>query len=228
MKLNLVKANIFTIPNAARTVLNILKQPFFFTRCNGVVYMNEDMDKLDETAAAIASWWENTQADPTEENVAAYDAAWNAIKEFHGEEAAEQISRIHRDSAKEYREKQSTKEAREWLQTVWENLTEEQSDAMWEAGYRSRTAEAMFRAMTELDKEGVPGYSNYWGNSYDAAGIYGFLLGMEYGKKNRGKELGAMSDREKLIAEITEGLNDLDEKTLEVVRDYVLLPFAEE
>lgn len=37
-----------------------------------------------------------------------------------------------------------------------------------------------------------------------------------------------MSDREKLITEITEGLNDLDEKSLEVVRDYVLLPFVEE
>lgn len=183
MELKLEKANIFTIPNAARTVLNILKRPFFFTRCNGVVYMNEDMDKLDETAAAIASWWENTQADPTEENVAAYDAAWNAIKELHGEEAAEQISRIHRDSAKEYREKQSTKEAREWLQTVWENLTEEQDEAMWQAGYRSRVADAMWGAMRDLYKEGNGIYKNFWGDSSDAAATYGFLLGMEYGKK---------------------------------------------
>ena len=186
MKLNLVKANINNIPDAPRIVLNLRKQPFFFAQCKGVVCMNEDMDKLDETATAIKIWWESTQPDPTDESVAASDAAWNEIKKLHGVEAARQLSEVHRNAAKEYREKQSTKEAREWLHAVYKELTEEQIEAMRQAGYRCRVADAMWGAMKELYEEGNECYKNFWGDSSDAAGVYGFLLGMEYGKKMGG------------------------------------------
>lgn len=59
-------------------------------------------------------------------------------------------------------------------------------------------------------------------------GVASILLQKCGQKKRRTKEVRKMSDREKLIAEITEGLNDLDEKSLEMVREYVLLPFVGE
>lgn len=229
MKLNLVKANINTIPDGSRIVLSLRKQPFFFAYRKDVLYVNEDLADLGKIIPAIENLWECTGADPTEASSAAIDTAYDLIADLQGSEAASQLSSAWHSAATEYSKRKSKEEARTWLETVYEHLTEEQYDAMEDAGFKSRVVDdGMWMAMEAKYREGALEYEHYLSVSRHAAGVYGFLLGMEYGKKTRRKELGAMSDREKLIAEIAEGLNDLDEKSLEVVRDYVLLPFVEE
>ncbi len=228
MKLNLVKANINTIPDVPRAILGFLNEPFIFARYKDTVYMKEDLTDADRIVSAIEAMWENTVVEPSEDNTMAIDKAYDTVVELQGKTAAKQIDRIRCDMAKEYREKEATIEATAWIERVYENLTEEQADALWDGGYRTRIAEdGMWRAMVQIHKQDKSRYRNWSSASADAAGVYGFLLGMEYGKKISIKEPGAMSDREKLIAEIIEGLNDLDEKSLEVVREYVLLPFIE-
>lgn len=183
MELKLEKANICTIPDAPRVALAMLNEPFYFTRYKGVLYINEDLADMDKITAAIKRAWESVAADPTDESTNAGDDAFALIAELQGETAAGQFSRNLLNAAKEYREKQSTKEAREWILAVYEDWTEERDEAMWQAGYRSRVADAMHRAMGELYREGHGCYKNYWGDASDAAATYGFLLGMEYGKK---------------------------------------------
>lgn len=228
MKLNIVKANINTIPDASRAYLSILKEPFYFTYYKGVLYVNEDLADLEKIIPTIENLWECTSADPTEASSTAIDTAYDLIADLQGNEAASQISSTWHSAATEYSKQKSKEEARTWLETVYEHLTEEQYDAMENAGFKSRIVDnGMWMAMEAMYREGAWKYEHYLSVSRHAVGVYGFLLGMEYGKKSSTNEPGAMSDREKLIAEITEGLNDLDEKSLDMVRDYVLMPWLD-
>lgn len=185
MELKLEKANINTIPDAPRVVLAMLKEPFYFTRYKGVLYINEDLSGMDKITAAVKKAWESFAADPTDESMNASDDAYDLIAELHGETAAGQFNKYYLNAAKEYQDKLSTREAREWILTVYEDWTEERDEAMWQAGYRTRMANAMWQAMEELHREGH-GYDSYRNHAYDAAATYGFLLGMEYGKKMGG------------------------------------------
>lgn len=184
MKLNIVKANINTIPDASRVYLSILKEPFYFTYYKGVLYVNEDLADLEKIIPTIENLWECTSADPTEASSTAIDTAYDLIADLQGSKAASQLSSTWHSAATEYSKRKSKEEARTWLETVYEHLTEDQYDAMEDAGFKSRIVDdGMWMAMEAMYREGAWEYEHYLSVSRHAAGVYGFLLGMEYGKQ---------------------------------------------
>lgn len=192
MKLNLKQANIHSVPAFCRNMLKLSGKPFCFVVDNHTVYMNEDMENVEQTQEAIEEMWRNGLVDFTDSSSEAVSAAFDVIVKLQGEEAASQLNDIWTREMQMCSQRQSTKEARRWIEQTYENLTDAQTEALREAGYKSRIVEeGMWRAMREIRNERGTKSPFATSSTADAAGVYGFLLGMEYGKKASNREMEA-------------------------------------
>lgn len=57
MELNLVKVTFDQLDSAARCVLALKEQPFFFIRMQNTLYMNKDMKGIRKITAAVETMW---------------------------------------------------------------------------------------------------------------------------------------------------------------------------
>lgn len=182
MTLNLVKTTCADLDRAARCALDLRNKPFFFIRCQGTLYMNQNLNAAAELADAIKTMWKY-DCISNEEIEAEFDTAYTTIARIAGEEASRQAHSAWREMAEESRQRRAKAEALEWIASQYEAMDDARWDELHAAGYSSDFVhEGLWRAFSQLEKQnpGNPRYRDWIANSIKAAAVYGFHLGMRF------------------------------------------------
>lgn len=181
MTLNLVKTTDTDLDSTARFVLALRNKPFFFVRCQHILYMNQSMGGDEKLVEAIETMWKY-DCISTDEIGAEVDTAYGTIVQIAGKEAARQAYDAWHEMAAESRQRRATADALEWIANKYEVMGDAQWDEIYAAGYSSDFVnEGLWRAFSQLEeqKPDDPRYRHWIDNSIKAAAVYGFCLGRE-------------------------------------------------
>ncbi len=182
MTLNLVKTTYADLDSTARCALDLRNKPFFFVRCQGILYMNQIMDTTEELVKAIETMWKY-DCISNEEIEAEFGTAYTTITRIAGKEAARQAYGAWCEMAEESRQRRAKADALEWIVSRYEAMNDAQWDELYAAGYSPAfVREGLWRAFSQLEKQypGEPRYRHWIDNSIEAAAVYGFQLGMRF------------------------------------------------
>ena len=178
MELNLIKTTSAELPGGARCILALKNEPFFFIRFHGVLYMNKDMKGVRKIAQAIATMWKYDRME-TQEIMDQVDAAYDVIEQTAGAPAARQLWKEWGGAAEDSRKAKAVANAREWIATTMESMSDEAWDEIYAAGFdHDLVSDGFWRAYSDLSNENKnhPAYRDWNENARRAAFVYGFYL----------------------------------------------------
>lgn len=179
MELNLIKTTLTDLPSNARCILALKNTPFFFIRFHGNLYMNKATKGIRKVTAAVMTMWKYDYME-NQDIMDEVDAAFDIVREAAGKRAADQLWKAWREAAQESREKRATEQAKAWITTKLETLSDEDWDEIYVAGFDSMLVDHGFwRAYSDLHDENrdCPSYRDWSGNARRAAFVYGYFLG---------------------------------------------------
>ena len=179
MELNLIKTTLADLPSNARCILALNNTPFFFIRFRGNLYMNKATKGIRKVTAAVMTMWKYDYME-NQDIMDEVDAAFDIVREAAGKRAADQLWKAWREAAQESREKRATEQAREWITTKLETLSDEDWDEIYSAGFDSLLVDhGLWRAYSDLHDENrdCPAYRDWSSNARRAAFVYGYFLG---------------------------------------------------
>ena len=104
MELNMVKTTHECLDSGARCVLALRNEPFYFIRCNGVLYMNKGMKHTRKITEAVRFMWQYDFME-TQEIMDEVDAAFDSVKQAAGKKAADQLWKAWHEAAQESRQR---------------------------------------------------------------------------------------------------------------------------
>lgn len=179
MELNMVKTTNEGLDSTARCVLALRNEPFYFVRCNGVLYMNKGMKQTRKITEAVRSMWQYDFME-TQEIMDEVDAAYDVVRQAAGDKAARQLCKAWSEAADESRQRKAVQAATAWISDNLDNMTDEDWEELSGAGYDALFVQhGLFRAFSNLhDKHpDSPHYREYFKNWAEAAFVYGYQLG---------------------------------------------------
>ena len=185
MELNMVKTTNEGLDSTARCVLALRNEPFYFVRCNGVLYMNKGMKQTRKITEAVRSMWQYDFME-SQEIMDEVDAAYDVVRQAAGDKAARQLCKAWSEAADESRRRKAVQAATAWISDNLDNMTDEDWEELSGAGYDSLFVQhGLFRAFSNLhDKHpDSPRYREYFENWAEAAFVYGYQIGMEAARK---------------------------------------------
>lgn len=179
MELNMVKTTNEGLNRTARCVLALRNEPFYFIRCNGVLYMNKGMKQTRKITEAVRAMWQYDFME-TQEIMDEVDLAFGVVQLAAGKKAADQLWKAWHEAAQESRQRKAVQAAAAWISDNLDNMTDDDWDELAAAGYDSTFVQyGLFRAFCDLrDKNpDAPRYREYFKNWAEAAFVYGYQLG---------------------------------------------------
>ena len=130
MELNLVKITSDELDSGARCVLALKNEPFFFLWYQGKILMNREMKSIRKITEAVRTMWKYVLCDD-----AAFDSAYNTIKESAGDKAAYQAFRAWHTAVEEFRRKRGKAKAHSWYTDIYQKLDENTWNLVCASGY---------------------------------------------------------------------------------------------
>ena len=179
MELNMVKTTNEGLNSTARCVLALRNEPFYFIRCNGVLYMNKGMKQTRKITEAVRAMWQYDFME-TQEIMDEVDLAFGVVQLAAGKKAADQLWKAWHEAAQERRQRKAVQAATAWISDNLDNMTDEDWEELSGAGYDSLFVQhGLFRAFCNLRDENPdsPRYREYFKNWAEAAFVYGYQLG---------------------------------------------------
>lgn len=179
MELNMVKTTNEGLNSTARCVLALRNEPFYFIRCNGVLYMNKGMKQTRKITEAVRAMWQYDFME-TQEIMDEVDLAFGVVQLAAGKKATDQLWKAWHEAAQESRQRKAVQAAAAWISDNLDNMTDDNWDELAAAGYDSTfVRHGLFRAFCDLrDKNpDAPRYRDYFKNWAEAAFVYGYQLG---------------------------------------------------
>ena len=179
MELNMVKTTPDCLDSGARCVLALRNEPFYFIRCQGVLYMNKGMKQTRKITEAVRVMWQYDFME-TQEIMDEVDLAYDVVRLAAGKKAADQLRKAWHEAAQESRQRKAVQAAAAWISDTLGNMTDDDWDELSDAGYDSTFVQhGLFRAFCDLrDKyPDSPHYREYFKNWAEAAFVYGYQLG---------------------------------------------------
>lgn len=179
MELNMVKTTNEGLNSTARCVLALINEPFYFIRCNGVLYMNKGMKQTRKIAEAVRALWQYDFME-TQEIMDEVDLAVGVVQLAAGKKAADQLWKAWHEAAQESRQRKAVQAATAWIADNLDNMTDEDWDELSDAGYDSLFVQhGLYRAFCDLRDKHPDSYRyrDYFKNWAEAAFVYGYQLG---------------------------------------------------
>lgn len=179
MELNMVKVTSDCLDSGARCVLALRNEPFYFIRCQGVLYMNKGMKQTRKITEAVRVMWQYDFME-TQEIMDEVDLAYDVVRLAAGKKAADQLRKAWHEAAQESRQRKAVQAAAAWISDTLGNMTDDDWDELSDAGYDSTFVQhGLFRAFCDLrDKyPDSPHCREYFKNWAEAAFVYGYQLG---------------------------------------------------
>lgn len=177
MKLALIKTTHAELDSVACCVLVLRNEPFFFIRCNGILYMNKSMKNIRKITAAVRTMWQYDFME-TQEIMDEIDAASDAVRQAAGKKAADQLWKAWHEAAQESRQRKAVQAATAWISDTLATMSDDDWNEISDAGYDSMFVQhGLFRAFCDLHDKHPDRYREYFKNWAEAAFVYGYQLG---------------------------------------------------
>lgn len=177
MELNMVKTTNEGLNSTARCVLALRNEPFYFIRCNGVLYMNKGMKQTRKITEAVRAMWQYDFME-TQEIMDEVDLAFGVVQLAAGKKAADQLWKAWHEAAQESRQRKAVQAATAWISDTLDNMTDDDWNEISDAGYDSMFVQhGLFRAFCDLHDKHPDSYRDYFKKWAEAAFVYGYQMG---------------------------------------------------
>lgn len=178
MNLKIIKTTYEDLGVGSRLALEAYGEPFFFSLSNGALYVNKDMRGIRKALEVAATIWEYDLVG-NDRIVEAFDSGYDLVRQAAGSLAADQLFQAWREAAESHRKARAVAQAREWISSVVEPMTDEELQEMSVAGYDSDFVDhGLWRAYYDLHDKNpkIRRYNDFTKNAIRAAVIYGYQL----------------------------------------------------
>lgn len=178
MNLKIIKTTYEELGVGSRLSLEAYGEPFFFSLSNGALHVNADMPGIRKALEVAAIIWEYDLVE-NDRIVEAFDSGYDLVRQTSGAVAADQLFRAWREAAESHRKARAVAQAREWIGSVVEPMTEEELEEMSAAGYDSDFVDhGLWNAYYDLHDKNQKSrqYNDFTKNAIRAAVIYGYQL----------------------------------------------------
>lgn len=178
MELKLVTITSDQLDSAARCILALKNEPFFFLWYQGKVLMNREMKDSRRITEAVRTMWKCVLCDDP-----AFDAAYNTIKKSAGDKAAYQAFRAWHDAVEAFRRERGKAEAHGWYTDIYQKLDEDTWNLMYANGYNADFLLGLLDAYYAARKGNETAFKVCNESHARTVFAYAFMCGMEAARK---------------------------------------------
>lgn len=178
MNLKIIKCTYEELGPGSKMLLAAYGNPFFFVLSRDGLCVNKDMRGINKVLEVAATIWEYNLVE-NDQIAQAFDSGFDIVRQAAGSLAADQLFKAWREAAESHRKARAVAQAREWISTVVEPMTDEELEEMSAADYDSDFVDhGLWNAYYELHDKNPKSqrYKNYTKNAIRAAVIYGYHL----------------------------------------------------